>query len=258
MADLISSMHLWRSRWLVILVIILITLSMGVIAVSAQSGAFVGIENIACDETGYSISITPDPNWTQAWCEAEGYYYSPSIGCIDIAGTAAYRLPTIQYAPASDPLADTWANLGKNTATVYYNIHWMYSDVLPVSWTHIFYPTGPDPGSSTVAVTVDRADCLATPSPSSNTCAATKRYFMYALEDVNQPSGWPPYCYIISHNGIPGVPIQASLCTPPGSDHTFRATNIPFGGWVSTDCRGQVFYDWSAWDPGCYRPEYAE
>lgn len=258
MADFLRSHHARASRVLVILLIILAGLSMGTIAAFAQAGAFIGIESVTCDDTGYSISITPDPNWTQAWCTSQGFTWVPSIGCIDFTGTAAYREPTIQYAPASDPLSQTWAGLGKDSATIYYNIHWMYSDVLPLSWTHIYYPTGPDPGSSTVSVTVNRADCLAPQPPASSSCVSTRRYFMYALQDENQPAGWPPYCYIISGNGIPSAQIQASLCSPLGAAHTFRATRIPFGGWVSTDCQGRVSYGWPDWDADCYRSDYAK
>ncbi|HUS85291.1 MAG TPA: hypothetical protein VMX56_09100, partial [Anaerolineales bacterium] len=123
-------------------------------------------------------------------------------------------------------------------------------------WHQIYYPTGPAPGSSTVAVTVNRNDCLA--PPSSPACELTPRYYMYTLQDANQTSRWAEYCYIISGNGYPNVDIQAKLCTPPGSEHTFRATNIPYGGWVSTDCQGNAFYGWPEWDPHCYRSEYTK
>jgi uncharacterized repeat protein (TIGR01451 family) len=95
------------------------------------------------------------------------------------------------------------------------------------------------------------------PTPSTSLCPTTPRYYMYTLEDVNQPAGWQPYCYIISANGYPSVQIQARLCTPPGSQHTFKATNIPYGGWVYSDCLGNASYGWPYWSPSWYRPEYA-
>jgi uncharacterized repeat protein (TIGR01451 family) len=96
------------------------------------------------------------------------------------------------------------------------------------------------------------------PTPSTSVCPSTPRYYMYTLEDANQPPGWQPYCYIISANGYPSVQIQASLCTPPGSQHTFKATNIPYGGWVYADCLGNARYGWPHWQPSWYRPEYAK
>lgn len=250
------------TRFPILITIIIAALFLGTAAAYAQAGAFVGIETITCDATGYNITIAPEPNWTQSWCSAQGFdYLGPPVDwCYDIGSSImVYQVPPeIRYAPASDPLSETWSNLGKDSATIYYNIHWMYSDVAPVSWTHVYYPSGPVPGSSTVAVTVNKADCLAPQGPSSPACELIPRYYMYTLQDVNQQSIWAKDCYIISSNGYPSVEIQAKLCTPPGSEHTFRATNIPFGGWVSTDCQGNAFYGWPGWDANWYRSGYAK
>jgi len=80
-------------------------------------------------------------------------------------------------------------------------------------------------------------------------CPATPRYFMYTLEDADQPDGWQPYCYIISSNGTPSVESQGRVCSVPGSGHTFRATNIPYAGWVYADCHGLASYGWPEWQP---------
>lgn len=89
-------------------------------------------------------------------------------------------------------------------------------------------------------------------------CSHNKQYFMYTLRDDNQPSTWQPYCYIISNNGIPSVESQDRICSVPGYDHVFRATNIPYGGWVSTDCNGIASYGWPDWQPSWYRPQFAK
>jgi ubiquitin len=89
-------------------------------------------------------------------------------------------------------------------------------------------------------------------------CERTPRYYMYTLLDENQPSTWLPYCYVISKNGVPSVESQARICTVKGFDHIVQATNIPYAGWVSTDCRGQARYGWPHWKSVWYRPEFAE
>jgi hypothetical protein len=103
---------------------------------------------------------------------------------------------------------------------------------------------------------INNDDCL--PISPKSSCPSSKRYYMYTLEDTNQPAGWQPYCYIISSNGYPSVQIQARVCTPPGSQHTFKATNIPYGGWVSTDCNGNASYGWPHWQTSWYRPQFAK
>jgi hypothetical protein len=99
---------------------------------------------------------------------------------------------------------------------------------------------------------------LGAPSPAAEcgagACPATPRYFMYTLEDEDQPAGWQPYCYIISSNGSPSTATQARVCSVPGSDHVFRATNVPYAGWVYADCHGKASYGWPEWDPEWYRP----
>jgi hypothetical protein len=102
---------------------------------------------------------------------------------------------------------------------------------------------------------INNDDCL--PVSPESSCPSTKRYYMYTLEDANQPPGWQPYCNIISANGYPSVQIQARLCTPPGAQHTFKATNIPYGGWVYRDCHGNASYGWPYWASEWYRAEYA-
>jgi large subunit ribosomal protein L40e len=89
-------------------------------------------------------------------------------------------------------------------------------------------------------------------------CEQTHRYYMYTLLDENQPLTWQPYCYIISDNGVPSVESQARICTVPGFEHTFLATNIPFAGWVSTDCNGRPTYGWPQWKPEWYRSKFAK
>lgn len=94
--------------------------------------------------------------------------------------------------------------------------------------------------------------------PPRSACERTARYFMYTLEDTNQPPTWQPYCYVISNDGVPSVESQARICTVPGFDHVFRATNIPFGGWVYTDCHGTASYGWPHWQPSWYRPAFVK
>jgi len=89
-------------------------------------------------------------------------------------------------------------------------------------------------------------------------CSVAPRYYMYTLEDANQPENWQPYCYIISSNGVPSVENQARICTPPGAEHTFRATNIPYHGWVSADCSGHAYYGWPDWMGAWYRPDHSQ
>jgi hypothetical protein len=88
-------------------------------------------------------------------------------------------------------------------------------------------------------------------------CSMTPRYYMYTLEDANQPDSWQPYCYIISSNGAPSVEAQARVCSVPGFDHAFQATNMPYAGWVSADCLGNASYGWPAWDPDWYRAKWS-
>jgi hypothetical protein len=99
------------------------------------------------------------------------------------------------------------------------------------------------------------SNCLKT---SVGSCKKTARYHMFTLEDENQPPEWQRYCYVISNNGIPSVESQARVCSVPGYDHVYKATNIPYGGWVSTDCRGNASYGWPDWQPSWYRPSFAK
>jgi hypothetical protein len=89
-------------------------------------------------------------------------------------------------------------------------------------------------------------------------CLITPRYYMFTLEDEDQPPEWQRYCYVISNNGIPSVESQARICSVPGYDHVYRATNIPYGGWVSTDCNGMASYGWPDWQSSWYRPQFAK
>lgn len=98
--------------------------------------------------------------------------------------------------------------------------------------------------------------CASLPYGSTPRCGMEPRYYMYTLEDANQPAGWQPYCYVISSNGPPSVESQARVCSVPGFDHVFRATNQPFAGWVYADCMGNASYGWPHWDPAWYRPGY--
>jgi hypothetical protein len=91
-----------------------------------------------------------------------------------------------------------------------------------------------------------------------NTCPKTARYYMFTLEDENQPPEWQRYCYVISNNGIPSVESQARVCSVPGYDHEYKATNIPYGGWVYTDCHGNSSYGWPDWQSSWYRPSFAK
>jgi hypothetical protein len=100
---------------------------------------------------------------------------------------------------------------------------------------------------------IHNGECI--PAPASVSCPTVPQYYMYTLEDAGQPFSWQPYCYIISSNGYPAVEIQARLCSPAGSDYSFKATNIPFGGWVYSDCRGVASYGWPFWQPEWYRPK---
>jgi hypothetical protein len=92
--------------------------------------------------------------------------------------------------------------------------------------------------------------------PNCLSVACEQQYFMYTMEDAEQPTGWQRFCYIISRNGPPSVEAQARVCSVPGFEHVFRATNSPYAGWVST-CNGRAYYGWPAWDPAWYRPEFA-
>ena len=252
------------ARFLIVITLIIAVLFLSAAVSYAQSMAFVGIETITCDETGYSLTITPDPNWTQSWCSAQGFTYlgPPVDWCYDIGPPiVVYQVPPVVIAgppaiPGSHPLTDTWSNLGKDTATIYYSIGWTYY-ITAFPWIQEYYPPRPAPWIPTSAeVIINKSDCMI--PPSSQSCELTPRYYMYTLQDANQTSRWAEYCYIISGNGYPNVDIQAKLCTPTGSEHTFRATNIPFGGWVSTDCQGNAFYGWPEWDASWYRSTYAK
>jgi predicted nucleic acid-binding Zn finger protein len=90
-----------------------------------------------------------------------------------------------------------------------------------------------------------------------DTCPKKPRYYMFTLLDENQPPEWQRYCYVISNNGIPSVESQARVCSVPGYDHVYKATNIPYGGWVYTDCQGNPSYGWPDWQSSWYRPKYA-
>ena len=109
---------------------------------------------------------------------------------------------------------------------------------------------------------VEPSNCPVDNIPSSvdpvRSCPLTPRYYMFTLEDEYQPPEWQRYCYIISNNGIPSVESQARICSVPGYDHVYRATNIPYGGWVSTDCNGIASYGWPDWQSSWYRPQYAK
>jgi hypothetical protein len=87
-------------------------------------------------------------------------------------------------------------------------------------------------------------------------CAIIPRYYRYTRQDSEQPAGWAPYCYIISNVGPPSVEAQARVCTVPGFEHTYRATNVPYAGWVYADCLGRASYGWPAWDPAWYRGKW--
>jgi hypothetical protein len=91
-----------------------------------------------------------------------------------------------------------------------------------------------------------------------DTCPKTPRYYMFTLFDENQPPEWQRYCYVISNTGIPSVESQARVCSVPGYDHVYKATNIPFGGWVYTDCHGNSSYGWPDWQSSWYRPSFAK
>jgi hypothetical protein len=101
---------------------------------------------------------------------------------------------------------------------------------------------------------MEPGDC---PVETARSSCLTPRYYMYTLEDVHQPAGWQPYCYVISSNGPPSVEIQARVCSVPGFDYAFRATNLPYSGWVYADCMGNASYGWPDWQSEWYRPGYA-
>ena len=94
-------------------------------------------------------------------------------------------------------------------------------------------------------------------APSKPSCLV-ERYYMYTLRDANQPEIWQRYCYIISNNGFPSVESQARICSVRGFDHVYRATSMLYSGWVYTDCNGNPYYGWPAWNPEWYRPEFAK
>jgi len=85
----------------------------------------------------------------------------------------------------------------------------------------------------------------------------TPKYYMYTLRDSNQPDTWLDYCYVISDEGFPSVERQAAICSVPGFDYTYQATQLIFSGWVSLDANGQPHYGWPAWKHEWYRPEFA-
>jgi hypothetical protein len=97
------------------------------------------------------------------------------------------------------------------------------------------------------------ASCLAT-----STCPSKPRYYMYTFRDDDQPDTWQHYCYIISNNGYPGVESQARICSVPGFDHVYRATNMVYSGWVYTDCHGNASFGWPDWQSSWYRPSFAK
>jgi hypothetical protein len=103
-------------------------------------------------------------------------------------------------------------------------------------------------------VIAEPAACEPNAGPS---CTLTRRYYMYTLQDANQPPSWQPYCYVVSSVGSPSVESQARVCTVPGFEHTYQATSILYAGWVYTDCNGRPYYGWPAWDPAWYRAKFA-
>jgi hypothetical protein len=206
---------------------------------SAQSGLYEAV--VTCDEVGYSVTLFPD--WGPTY-----YTYDYS----NLPDSITRRVSAINMAPSTDPISSTWASIGGPTAYVNFAAHW-------VQQTRQLLPT---PGSWVTEVNVytnfhlviNQADCAAPPPPTTD-CEKTNQYYMYTLVDANQPASWADFCYIISYDGHPpNVEAQARVCTPPGSEHTFRATNIPFGGWVSADCQGNASYGWPYWNPSWYRP----
>ena len=127
------------------------------------------------------------------------------------------------------------------------------------TWTGRYYfNLGQAPNNTLVWVPVTVVLWEPGCEPKSESCLQTRQYFMYTLRDANQPSTWQPYCYIISNNGTPSAESQARVCSVPGSDHVFSATNIPYGGWVSADCNGTASYGWPDWQPAWYRPGFAK
>ena len=116
--------------------------------------------------------------------------------------------------------------------------------------------TGSGPCAHVPSITIyEPSSCLVTDASS---CPKVPRYYMYTFRDDNQPNTWQEYCYIISNNGYPSVESQARICSVPGYDHIYRATNMMFSGWVSTDCNGKVTYGWPAWRSSWYRSEFAK
>ena len=211
----------------------------GVTDAEAQNGLYEAV--VTCDEVGYTVTLSPD------WGRPD---YTYDFGNLPVS--FARRRTLVNMAPSTDPLASTWASIGGPTAYVNFAAHW-------VEQIHLM--TSP-PGTYVTVVDVytnfhlviHEADCAA-PPPSTTSCERTPRYFMYTLVDANQPETWAEYCYMISYDGyIPNVDAQARVCTPPGSGHTFRATNIPFGGWVYADCQADASYGWPEWDPSWYLP----
>ena len=234
-----SLMSLAPRQMLVFVMVIILSM---IISSVAQTQALYDAV-VTCDEIGYSVSLSPD--WGPVF-----YTYDFS----NLPDSVTRRGSTITMAPSTDPISDTWANIGGPTAYVNFRAHW-------VQQTRYFNPdtgylTDVNVWPPTYNLVINQADCL--PPPSSPACELTPRYYMYTLQDANQTSRWAEYCYIISGNGYPNVDIQAKLCTPPGSANTFRATNIPFGGWVSTDCQSNAFYGWPGWDASWYRSTYAK
>ena len=207
----------------------------------AQSGLYDAV--VTCDGIGYSVTLSPDwgrPNFT--------YDFS------NLPNSFLRRRTTINMAPSTDPMSDTWANIGGSIAYVNFAAHWVQQSrqLLPP-------PAGPYVTDVDVYtnfnLVIDQANCLAAPS-SPSSCDKRPRYFMYTFRDNNQPETWQEYCYIISHNGYPGVESQARICSVPNFDHVYRASKLVYKGWVSTDCNGIASYGFPEWQSSWYRPRF--
>jgi hypothetical protein len=181
-----------------------------------------------CD--GYGITVTADSSWT--------------------SGDITYKNPMLRYGSTSYnkplPYVDgphEWEVSEEHHYRMYLKWElWRYGRLWGTTSALIYDQTLSKPD-----------DCASHPTlPSSDGCPISKRYYMYTLKDENQPSTWQPYCYIISQNGFPSTTAQARVCSPT-AEHTFRATEQVFAGWVSTDCRGTPKYGFSEWDSSWYR-----
>lgn len=114
------------------------------------------------------------------------------------------------------------------------------------------------PAEPTKIYTQQFQGALLEPSDCLRSCELKHRYYMYTFHDANQPDTWQQYCYIISNNGYPSVESQARICSVPGYDHVYRATNMAYSGWVDTDCYGNTIYGWPDWQSLWYRPQFVK